>query len=227
MPPNPAVSMNSTKKHHSFGLIIAVVILAILSIGLGVFGLWAYSSQQDYKNNSDKKSAQAAALAVQKESTRKDNEFVEKEKNPLKKFEGPVQYGNLSVSYPKTWGAYVTVSDKVAVPVDGYFHPNYVPGVQSGTAFALRVQVSSQLYDQEMKQFESRAKAGKLTVKPYALKNVPGVTGSRVEGEINTGQKGTMILLPLRDRTIKISTESQQYVGDFDNIILANLKFIP
>jgi len=36
-----------------------------------------------------------------------------------------------------------------------------------------------------------------------------------------------MILLPLRDKTLKISTESQQFVGDFDNIILANLKFVP
>lgn len=226
LPPNPPVSMHSVKKH-SWGLIVALVVFVLLTLGFGVFGIWAYSSQQDYKNNSDKKAAQAAAVAVQKETTRKDNEFIEKEKQPLKKFEGPAEYGNLSVSYPKTWGAYIVVTDKSAVPVDGYFHPNYVPGVQSGTAFALRIQVSSQLYDQEMKQFESKAKSGKVTVKPYALKNVPGVTGARVDGEINTGQKNTMILLPLRDRTIKVSTEAPQYIGDFDNIILANLKFIP
>jgi hypothetical protein len=53
------------------------------------------------------------------------------------------------------------------------------------------------------------------------------VVGSRIDGEINLGQKDSMILLPVRDKTIKISTESQEFMGDFNDIVLANLKFVP
>ena len=215
------------KTYRPWFLIIALAIASVLLLGFIGFGVWAFTSRQDYKNNSDQKSAKAVAIAVQNESSKKDNEFVEKEKNPLKTYVGPEAYGSVSISYPKTWGAYVVQTDRASVPVDGYFHPNFVPGLQSGTAYALRVQIMSQSYDQEMKQFDSKVKSGKVSVAPFVAKSVPGVTGARVEGEINTGQKDYMILLPLRDKTLKISTESQQFVGDFDNIILANLKFVP
>ena len=215
------------KTHRPWVLLISLATMTFLLLAFIVFSIWAFTSRLDYKTNSDKNASDAVAIAVQKESTRKDSEFLEKEKNPLKTYQGPEAYGSISISYPKTWGAYVVQTDRAALPVDGYFHPNYVPGVQSGTAFALRVQITNVAYDQEMKQFDGKVKSGKLVVSPFTAKNVPGVTGARVEGEINTGQKDYMILVPLRDKTLKISTESQQFVGDFDNIILANLKFVP
>lgn len=220
LPPKP-------KQHHAWNLIVPLVVSVVFLLAALVFGMWAFSSRADYKNNSDKKAADAVAIAVQRESSRKDKEFVEKEKLPLKKYLGPPDFGTLEISYPKTWSAFVTELDKGSTPVDGYFHPNFVPGLQSGTAFALRVQVTSQAYDQELKQFESKGKTGKVKITAYSPKNVPGVTGARVDGEISTGQQGTMILLPLRDKTIKISSETQQFIGDFNSIILENLKFVP
>ncbi len=206
---------------------IALVILVLLFLSASVFGIWAYSSRQDYKDNSDKKAAAAAQIATQQESTKKDNEFVEKEKSPVKTYQGPAAYGSLDISYPKTWSAYIVEADRSSMAVDGFFHPNFVPGVQSQTAYALRVRVSSQSYEQEMKQFDGKVKGGKVTVTPYVAKNVPSVTGARVDGEINVSQKGSMILLPLRDKTIIISTEAEQFVGDFNSIILPTLKFVP
>jgi hypothetical protein len=227
MPPNPGMMPPRSAKTRPWGLIVPLVVSIVLFIAALGFGVWAFAGRADYKNNSDKKAADAVAIAVQQESTRKDKEFVEKEKNPLKKYLGPAAFGTLDISYPKTWAAFVTETDKGSTPVDGYFHPNFVPGLQSGTAFALRVAVTSQSYDQEMKQFESKVKSGKVRISAFAAKNVAGVTGSRVDGEINAGQQGTMILLPLRDRTIKLSTESQQFMNDFNTIILENLKFVP
>ena len=228
VPPPAATPITAnSKKSHNWWLIIGIVIGVILLIAAAAFGFWAYSSRQDYKYNSDKKAADVAQIAVQKESTRKDNEFVEKEKNPLQQYQGPAAFGSVDVSYPKTWSAYVVEEDKGGTHIDGYFHTNFVPGLQSKTAYALRVQVTSQSFEAEMKQFDAKVKAGKVKVTPYAAKNVPNVTGARVDGEINQGQSGSMVLLPLRDKTIKISTESQQFVGDFNNIILPNLKFSP
>lgn len=227
MPPTQPMLSNNTKRPRSVGMIIALVILTLLFLGAAGFGIWAFMSRADYKNNSDQKAAAAVEIAVQQESTRKDAEFVEKEKSPLKIYAGPAAFGTLDISYPKTWSAFVTENDKANVPVDGYFHPNFVPDIKGGTAFALRLQVTSQAYDQEMRQFEGKVKNGKVKVSAFSAKNVAGVTGSRIEGEINTGQHGVMILLPLRDRTIKLSTESQQFLGDFNTIILENLKFVP
>ncbi len=215
------------KKSKSLIWIIALSLCVLLLLGALGFGYWAYSSRQDYKNNSDKKSLAAVTIAVDKESTKKDNEFTEKEKNPLKTYLGPAAFGSIEIQYPKTWSAYVTETDKGARPINGFFHPLFVPDIQGQTAFALRIEVTNQSYDQEMKQFDAKVKGGKVTVSPYAAKNVPGTPGARVTGELSPDKKGIMVLLPIRDKTIKIYTESQQFAGDFDKIILANLKFVP
>ncbi len=225
-PPFPPVAASQGKKH-SWGLIIAFIITLLFLIGAISFAAWAYLGREDYKNNADKKIADAVSAAQKKTSEEKDKEFVEKEKNPYKEYKAPSAFATVSITYPKTWAAFVTETDKSSTPVDGYFHPLFVPGIQSGTDFALRIQVVNQPYDQEVKQFEGKVKSGKVKVSAYKAPKVPSVLGSRVEGEINTGQQDVMVLFPVRDKTLKISTESRQFVGDFDNIILANLTFVP
>lgn len=217
----------SQLKHHSWGLIVALVFFILLFFGASGVAVWAYLGRQDYKDNSDQKSKQAVEAAIKLEDTKKDAEFTQKEKSPYKEYKAPSNFASVDITYPKTWAAFVTESDKASIPVDGYFHPSFVPGIQSGTDFALRVQVTNQSYDQELKQFDGKVKSGKVKVSPYKAPKVPGVLGTRVEGEINTGQKDVMILLPVRDKTLKISTESPQFLGDLDNIILANLNFSP
>lgn len=225
--PTPGVVPRSPKKHHAWGLIISLIIFIMLFIIATTFAVWTYVTMLDYKNNSDQKLETAVAIAVKEESSRKDTEFIEKEKFPLAQYLGPNTFGSLDISYPKTWSAFVTESDKANVPVDAYFHPGFVPGIQSGTSFALRVQVTNQSYDQVLKAFEPKVKTNKVRVSAYVPKNVAGITGSRLEGEIETGQQAVMVLIPLRDKTIKLSTEAQQFVGDFNSIVLEHLKFVP
>jgi len=211
------------------GLLIPFILLVLLFLAAAGFGIWAYAGMQDYKTNSDKKAAAAVTIAQRDTSTSKDKEFLEKEKNPLKVYKGPEASGTITIQYPKTWSAFVTENGKSGgEPVDGYFHPGFVPGLESNTNFALRVKVVSKQYTDELKQFESKVKTGKVKISPYkAPKMTGGTIGSRVDGEINTGQQGSMVLFPLRDKTIEVSTESTQFAGDFDGIILANLTFVP
>lgn len=223
----PTGPTGKIKRHHHWGFIITITVLTVLLLTTIGFAIWSYSSMMDYKDNSDQKSAKAVSIAVQKEDSLKDKEFVEKEKQPLKSYLGPETYGGINLQYPKTWSGFVTQTDKTVTPIDGYFYPNVVPGIQSGTDFALRLQVSSQSYDQEMKILEGKVKSGKVTVAPVVLPNVPGVNGSRITGEVNQGQKDVLILLPLRDKTLKIWTETPEFLNDFEKIILANLKFTP
>lgn len=226
-PPMPQAPVQLPKSKSKLGLILTLVFFVLLSLSAIGFAAWAYASMQDYKNNSDEKSKAAVTVALKKEDTKKDNEFAEKEKSPYKIYQGPTAYGSVKITYPKTWAAYIEERDRNSTPVNGYFHPSFVPDTSGGTAFALRIEVTNRSYDQELKNFDSSVKTGKVTVRPFVAKNVPSVTGARVDGEIEKDKKGSMILLPLRDKTIKISTQAQQFVPDFDNIVLANLKFVP
>lgn len=224
--PVQPIAASSAKKHFNI-LIIPLVIFVLLFLGAAGFGLWAFKERGTYKDNAQVIIDKEVKLAEQRVSTEKDKEFVEKEKLPTKTYKGPSTFGSVEFSYPKTWAAYMNESGKGSSPLNGHLHPNFVPAVDSGTAFALRIEVIEKSYDNEMKQFDSKVKAGKVSVTPFRAELVPDTLGARVEGEINTGQKDIMILFPVRDKTLKISTESASFYGDFANIILKSLKFVP
>ncbi|MBI3624466.1 hypothetical protein HY218_02415 [Candidatus Saccharibacteria bacterium] len=192
-----------------------------------MFGFWAFTSRQDYKSNVDQKIAAAGEQIRLTTSSAKDKEFTEKEKNPLKHYLGPSTYGSVDIQYPKTWSAFVTQSTDTNQPLDGYFYPDVVPGIQSGSAFALRLKIVNQAYDQEIKQLSALVKNGKVKVAPFRLAKLPNILGSRADGEITVGQKDSKVYLPLRDKTLEVWTESDQFVDDFTKIILPNLTFSP
>ena len=207
--------------------IIPIVVLALALITLAVVTLQVFGQKEDYKNNSDQKVSAAVEAAKQETEKTKEAEFLEREKSPNKVYKGPAALGSLSITYPKSWAAAVDETGAGGTPLNGYFHPSFVPGTTSGTAFALRIQVVEQAYDQLLRQYDSKAKQGKVRVSAYKAPKVPAILGSRIDGEIDRGIDGSMILLPLRDKTIKLSTESQSFMKDFNNIILENFVFIP
>lgn len=209
-------------------LLIPLILAVLLLLGALGFGMWAFGGMQDYKNNVQPKIDAAVAVAKQQTATAKDAEFVEKDKNPLRTYTSPQAAGSIVIQYPKTWSAFVTEHPDENDPIDGYFHPGYVPGIESETDFALRLKVVSQPYAEYLKQFEGKVQGGEISMAPYKPpKMAEGILGVRLEGEINTGQQDVMILLPLRDKTIELSTESTQFKNDFDKIILANLTYSP
>ncbi len=206
-------------------LLVPLILTILFFLAALVFGFWAFSSRQDYKNNVDKKIATAVEVAKQETATQKDNEFIEKEKLPLKEYSGPSSYGSVKVKYPKTWSAYVDETSSKA-PVDAYFHPNFVPSIDSDSAsFALRLQVVDRTFDQEVRQFDSDVSKGKTKAKSYKPVNVEGVVGLRLDGEIIDKKRGTLILIKMRDKTLKIWTEADQFKKDFEDKILKNLTF--
>lgn len=206
---------------------IAFIFTLLVFLAAAGFGIWAYTGKQDYKNNFDAKVVIAVDKAVTQNAAKLEAQFLEREKEPLRVYPGPESYGSLAVSYPKTWSAYVDDSGKGSAPVDGSFNPNYVPGLNSGSGVALRVQVLNTKYAQNIKTFDSLIKTGKVKASPYALPKVPGTVGLRFDGEVKTGKQGSLVILPLRDKTITVWTEASQFVPDFNTIILPNLTFEP
>jgi len=217
------------KLNEAGSLVLPLAIMAVLLLSTLIFGIWAFAGMQDYKTNSDKKSAVAVAKAVKEEDVKKDAEFAEKEKSPVKSYSGPATFGSIVLQYPKTWSAYIEEASTASssTPVNGYFSPNFVPAIQSASLFALRVQVVNTGYVEVLKSFDSAVKSGKASVAAYRAPKVPGVLGSMVSGSLTDKKTGSMVILPLRDKTIKIWTEGADFNGDFNSIVLAGLTFIP
>ena len=210
------------------GVVVSLILTVLLLFGAIGFGAWAYTSQQDYKNNSDEKAAVAADEARKAESIKKDKLFAEEIKNPLKTYRGPEAYGSLSVSFPKTWSGYVDDTGRNSGLVDGYFAPGTVPSKEdANSVFALRFRVNNQAYPAFIKTFGGLQKQGKVTVSAYALPKLPKTVGIKVTGTLNNKTTVTMIVLPLRSETLQIWTEGNQYLNDFNNNILPNFTFSP
>lgn len=215
------------------GLLISVILLAVLFVGAGSFAAWAFASRQDYKNNSDAKAAAAVAANKTKVQAADALQYAEAAKNPLKTYIGSDAYGGVHVSYPKTWGAYVDTSDG-NTPLNAYFHSDYVPAVNGSgpnqSTYNLRVQVVASSYSTQMQQFTSYLQSGKMVATPYKLPKVPGVTGTQITGMVNPDNQtasGTLIVLPMRDKTLLVWTESPTFLPDFNTYILPNLTFSP
>jgi hypothetical protein len=238
MPPStnqPPVMPNSTpyqplpqmpKKGLSSQTIGLIVVGVLLLISI-IFGVWAFSQRSKFKNETEAIVATEVAAAEEALSSRLNDEFLEREKEPLKEYSGPDALGNVTVEYPKTWSAHVDESGSGRIPLQGYFHPNFVPGLRSGIAFALRIEVIEDDYTKVLRTYDSAVRTRKVSISPIDAENVTGVSGSRIDGEVVRDKKGSAVLFPLRDKTLLVMTESDQYKNDFDNIILKNLRFAP
>lgn len=228
-PREKSVTMSSMKKLNSQGalnaLLIPLILVILLFIGAIGFGIWAFSGREDYRANTQEKIDAAVDIAQQQEASRKDAEFAEKEKLPLKEYSGPAAFGSVVIMYPKTWGAYVSEKQTGTTPVDAYFNPSFVPGTDTDASYALRAQVVEQSYSQVLRQYDSLVKNAKVSAQPYIPAKVQTVTGMRLDGEIVPGKQGAMVIVPMRDKTLKLWTESPNYLGDFNNIILPNYSF--
>ncbi len=203
-------------------------LMSVLFIFALIFGLLSFMQKADLQKNMDSKVAAATAIEAKKIGAQKDAELIEKEKSPTKTYIGPSTFGSVSFDYPKTYSAYIVESIASAgTPLEGFLHPNVVPKDDKSVSFALRFQLISSPYETVLRTFDANLKTGKVTVKAYRSAKVPDVLGVRIDGEVVTGKQGSLVLLPVRDKTLKIWTESKDTVSDFDKFILPNLSFVP
>jgi cell division protein YceG involved in septum cleavage len=209
-------------------LLLPLIVSVLLLFGALVFGYWAFEGREDYKNNTDQKITVAVQSANQKLTTQLNAQFAQQEKSPYSTYDGPQAFGSLVVLYPRTWSAYVAEEDQNSTPIDGYFYPNTVPDVtnQSNT-YALRVQVLQQSYSTTLQQYQQEVQQNLATVTPYALPKVSSQVGVYIKGEVQPNKQGEMVLLPLRNETLAIWTESVAFEDDFNNIVLSNFTFSP
>ncbi len=231
LPPTPQLTLPKPSKKP----LIAAIILGVLLIASLAFGYWAFSGRQDYKNNTDKKVSAAVAAAQTAQAAKLQAQFDEQSKSPYKTYTGSATYGSVSFNYPKTWSAYVDETGNTQ-PIDGYFYPGQVPGIEGSTAYALRVELVNDDYATVLNQFQSNIQNNSVKASAYLPPKMKGVAnaqvGTRFDGVIGQNQQGasqtgSMVVLKVRDKTLQIYTQSNDYLPDFNNIILASLTYSP
>lgn len=217
----------------SAGNAVVTALLAVLLVAALIFGGWSFSRMQDYKNNTDAKVASAVEAAKKTQAAELQSKFDQDYKLPNKTFTGSATYGSIAFSYPKTWSGYLDTSSNE--PINGYFYPDIVPRADAATAYALRVELVNSTYNQTVHQYDSLITNGKLRSTAYIPPKMKGASnaqlGVRLDGALsqnnNATKSGSLVILQVRDKTLKIYAEAPNFIGDFNNTILATLTYAP
>lgn len=205
------------------GSIFAIIALVILVLVFGSFSIWAFLNYQEQKNDVDGKIKEASAKAVLESEQKQQAAFEKKEKEPLRQFVGPSDYGRLTFDYPKTWSAYqaTDVSQGGGATYEAYLNPVLVPPVGDTTKFALRITIEQKTYDQSVADYAKQVEAGELKSSVYSDGSR---TGTRLVGNFNEDIYGTAALMKMRDRTLTIRTDGDVFKDDFE-ALLKTVKF--
>lgn len=218
--------MNRMRRYEfgaAIGVTIAFVALGILVVAFGAFSVWAYVNYLDQKNNVDTKISDEVAKAKLEVATKDEQTFAQREKQPMRQFSGPDDYGHLTFDYPKTWSAYQAsdVSQGGGVTYQAYLNPGMVPPVTPTQKFALRITIEQKTYDQSLAALQNQIKKGDLKTSVYS----DGVhTGTMVTGNLTKDMVSTAILLKMRDRTLMLRTDGDVFKDDF-SALLKTVKF--
>ncbi len=222
--------MMNEKQRGGVGVIVAISLLAVCLVGVSVLAFLSYQQAQDYKNNVNQKITAAVTENTKAVKAEEARAYAEESQFPLKPFLGPDTYGSVKVMYPKVWSGYLN-SNNSNTPVDFYAHPDIVPSPvgssNNAPSLALHIEVINQVYSTVIRQYEPLQKQNKVTVKPYSLAKSPTIVGARVDGQLTQQKKGSVVLMPMRDKTLRITTESESYAKQFNEIILPNIEFVP
>lgn len=203
--------------------LVTSIIFGILSLVFGSVMIWALVNYNDASNNL-KSTVAAAVEKAKKEQTDIDQKkFDEDEKQPLKEFVGPNDYGRVSFKYPKTWSVYIDKDGLNGGQYAAYFSPEAVPSVQgTGSKFALRLSILDQKYDNVIQQYAGLVKAGKLRSETISAN---GFNGQKFEGNISSTIEGTLVVFKIRDKTLVLQTDTPSFRPDFNDKVLKDLSF--
>lgn len=220
------VAPEALPKKDISGLIKTIVIIIVSLIAVTFIGLfiWMYMNYQEAQTDLDSKIEVAVVKATDEQTTKMEKEFSDREKYLYKTFAGPVDYGQLTFEYPKTWSVYVAAA---AADSDGdfnaYFNPIQVDAVGKETVNALRVTIRDESIDVVSKEYQKAMdkKDSDLTMTSTTIGKNNNITANRYEGTIpNTKDlSGIIVTFKIRDKTAVLQTDSRLFQEDFDKLL--------
>ena len=227
MPMVQQVQVVPEQKKDVAGLVKTIVIVIVSLIAVTFIGLfiWMFMENKEAQSDLQGKLDKAAAEARDEQATKDEAEFFEREKYPYKTFSGPVDYGQLTFEYPKTWSVYVAADAASGGDFNAYFNPIQVDTVAKDTINALRVTIRNKSFEAVTEEYQKamNKKNSNLTVESVTIGNEAAgisVTANRYTGTIpNTDLSGYIVVFKIRDKTAILQTDSVLFKEDFDKLL--------
>lgn len=200
------------------GALIATICLIIAVVLVSMLAIWLYFQYADAKDNVDTKVAEAVADAEKTTRDEARTEYAELLKDPYADFVGPDDYGRVTFKYPKTWSSYIDKDASTGGDYQAYLHPGVVPSVNPSQPFALRVTITEQTIENQLKKYEGLVKKGDL--KSSAV-SANGQGGTRLDGAFTKDIRGSAVYFKVRDKTLIIQTDisTSDMTAEFDKLI--------
>ena len=96
--------------------------------------------------------------------------------------------------------------------------------MSSVNAYAARVTVMAQSYENSVRAYDGLVKKGDLRSSPITIGNYTGV---RLDGKFSNHRDGSAVVFKVRDKTLTVVTDASTFSGDFNDVILKSLNFNP
>lgn len=223
--PKPAPVAPIEKKDNSkLILIIVIVFLSILMVTFFGLFIWKLMDYNEISTDVNGQIDVAVAAAKDKQAMELEQEFSEREKYEYRIFSGPVDYGQLSFEYPKTWSVYVASDASKGGDFKAYFNPIQVNEVSNSTIMALRVSVRDKDFESVAEEYQRHVQArdSQLSMSSITFNNI---TANKYVGTIpGTELSGIIVIFKIRDKTAVIQTDSVNFEADF-NKLLGTVQF--
>ena len=189
----------------------------VLFLIAGGFAIWSFMEYSQTKNGVDARVQVETAKAKAEQAEIDQKKFSEEAKNPRIEFVGPSEYGRVSFMYPKTWSVYIDKDGSDRGDYAAYLHPAIVPPAGSkASRFAMRLEVLNKDFDTVLNTYQSKIKKGELT---SSSKEFNGITATRIDGLFEKDLRGSVVLMKVRDKTVRFSTDADTFKPDFQAIL--------
>ncbi|AJA06759.1 hypothetical protein TM7x_01105 [Candidatus Nanosynbacter lyticus] len=199
------------------GWMVGTIGCLILFLIAGSLAIWAYMQYSHEKSNVDSKVAIEVAKGKSEQAESDQKKFSEEAKNPRIEFVGPSEYGRVSFMYPKTWSVYIENDGSNRGDYKAYLNPVAVPSASNkASRFALRLEIINKNLDTVLNDYQSRLKKGELTSSSTEFN---GISATRIDGTFEKELRGSVVLMKVRDKTIRFSTDADTFKPDFQTIL--------
>lgn len=199
------------------GWMVGTIGCLILFLIAGSLAIWAYMQYSHEKSNVDSKVAIDVAKGKSEQAESDQKKFSEEAKNPRIEFVGPSEYGRVSFMYPRTWSVYIENDGSNRGDYKAYLNPVAVPSASNkASRFALRLEIINKNLDTVLNDYQSRLKKGELTSSSTEFN---GISATRIDGTFEKELRGSVVLMKVRDKTIRFSTDADTFKPDFQTIL--------
>ena len=211
------ITRNRSERGSVNGWMVGTIGCLILFLIAGSLAIWAYMQYSREKSDVDSKVAIKVAEGKREQAEFDWRKYSDEAKNLRVEFVGPTEYGRVSFMYTKTWSVYIANDGSDRGDYKAYFHPISVPPITNkNSRFALRLEIINKNMDTVLNEYQSRLKKGELTSSSTEFN---GISATRIDGTFEKELRGSVVLMKVRDKTIRFSTDADTFKPDFQTIL--------